>query len=416
MRKTLEFLALALYFAILELRYIFGSGAVMSASTISIKKYLTLSTVFLGLALFLPSAAHAGFGWTPAPSASPSSSHESSAAKKSTPSAVAGPLTPEPDSVSTLPVPVGPVETGPLTSASSLTPPAPHDTPEAGMKTMSGGKIVETKPTSPASEPTETPSLEQPSSVTPVLLPPSQTAEKIEWAPTPAVKETLPLQGFGKDLPLVLALRQIVPVDYAYGFASNDLAGTRIDWQGGKPWPSVLSDSLSAAGLRADISGKAVLISKIAGYAPITPTPETAPQNDLPVSPAPVEASKAEPLPLTDMQAETAEAEVQQPAVAPAEAQKPVPQVIKNAASKFVWTARPGATLKEVLSDWSRTAKVELDWVTPYDYPIGNAFTFKGTFEQAVDSLLGTYSRESPRPRGRLYPNLPEGPSVLIVN
>jgi hypothetical protein len=72
---------------------------------------------------------------------------------------------------------------------------------------------------------------------------------------------------------LVLALRQIVPVDYAYGFASNDLAGTRIDWQGGKPWPSVLSDSLSAAGLRADISDKAVLISKMAGYAPITPAP-----------------------------------------------------------------------------------------------------------------------------------------------
>jgi hypothetical protein len=101
---------------------------------------------------------------------------------------------------------------------------------------------------------------------------------------------------------------------------------------------------------------------------------------------------------------------------APVEAEKPVPQVIKNTASKFVWTARPGATLKDVLSDWSKTAKVELDWVTPYDYPIGNAFTFKGTFEQAVDSLLGTYSRESPRPRGRLYPNLPEGPSVLMVN
>jgi hypothetical protein len=409
MRKTLEFSALALYFAILELRYIFGSGAVMSASTISIKKYLTLSAVFLGLVLFLPSAAHAGFGWTPAPSAAPSSSHESTTANKSTPPAVAGPLTPEPDSANTLPVPVGPVETGPLTSASSLTPPAPHNTPEAGMKTMSGGKIVEAKPTSPAAESIETPSLEQPSSVTPVVPSPSQAAEKIEWAPTPAVKETLPLQGFGKDLPLVLALRQIVPVDYAYGFASNDLAGTRIDWQGGKPWPSVLSDSLSAAGLRADISDKAVLISKMAGYAPITPTLETVPQNDLPVpvSPAPAETSESQPLPLTD--APTAQS-------APMGAEKPVPQVIKSAASKFVWTARPGATLKEVLSDWSKTAKVELDWVTPYDYPIGNAFTFKGTFEQAVDSLLGTYSRESPRPRGRLYPNLPEGPSVLMVN
>ncbi len=394
----------------------------MSASTaISIKKYLTVNTVVFGLALFLPSAAHAGFGWTPAPS----SSHESTATKEAVPSAVAGPLTPEPDSVNNLPVPVKPVETGPLNSASPLTPPAPKNAPEAGMKTMSGGKIVEAKPTSPAPEPIETPSLEQPSSVTPVLLPPSQTsekiewapapsqaAEKIEWAPAPTAKGTLPLQGFGKDLPLVFALRQIVPVDYAYGFASNDLAGTRINWQGGKPWPSVLSDSLSAAGLRADIRGKAVLISKMAGYTPLTPAPKTVPQNNLPapVSSAPAETSKTQPLPLVKEKTDTPIAQT-----ASVVAEKPVPQVI-NTASKFVWTARPGTTLKEVLSDWSKTAKVELDWVTPYDYPIGNAFTFKGTFEQAVDSLLGTYSQESPRPRGRLYPNLPEGPSVLMVN
>lgn len=393
----------------------------MSTSTTNIKKYLTVTTVFFGLAFFLPSAAHAGFGWTPAPS---SPSHESAPAKGPNPAPVSGPLTPEPDSAGTLPVPVGPVETGPLTPT-----PAPENTTTAGMKTMSGGKVVEEKPVSPAPESLETPSLEeQPtptasSSVAPSApSSPPQTAEKIEWAAPPAVKETLPLQGFGKDLPLVMALRQIVPVDYAYGFASNDLAGTRIDWQGGKPWPSVLSDSLSAAGLRADISGKAVLISKMAEYAPLTPTPEAVSPNNLlpvPVSSSATETNEVQPLPLTDAQPAIPVPATAKSVEAPspvAETEKPVPQVIENAASKFMWTARPGATLKDVLSDWSKTAKVELDWVTPYDYPIGNAFTFKGTFEQAVDSLLGTYSQESPRPRGRLYPNLPEGPSVLMVN
>ena len=42
--------------------------------------------------------------------------------------------------------------------------------------------------------------------------------------------------GFGTDMPLALALRQIVPADYAFSFGENVNPGYRVSWSGGKAW------------------------------------------------------------------------------------------------------------------------------------------------------------------------------------
>ncbi len=70
--------------------------------------------------------------------------------------------------------------------------------------------------------------------------------------------------GFGRDLPLALALSQVVPAEYSYSFGLNVDAGTTVSWQGGKPWNEVLQDMLSQSGLRADLRGKQVMV-KTAG-------------------------------------------------------------------------------------------------------------------------------------------------------
>ncbi len=66
--------------------------------------------------------------------------------------------------------------------------------------------------------------------------------------------------GFGRDLPLALALSQVIPADYTYSFGQNVDLGTTVSWQGGKPWNEVLRDMLSQTGLKADISGNQVSI------------------------------------------------------------------------------------------------------------------------------------------------------------
>lgn len=69
--------------------------------------------------------------------------------------------------------------------------------------------------------------------------------------------------GFGRDLPLALALSQVVPPNYAYSFAEDDSAGMTVSWEGGKPWDQVLDDMLSSQGLMATIDEekKKVIIS-----------------------------------------------------------------------------------------------------------------------------------------------------------
>ena len=66
--------------------------------------------------------------------------------------------------------------------------------------------------------------------------------------------------GFGRDLPLALALSQIVPPEYSYAFGETVDTGAIVSWQGGKPWDKVLEDMLAPAGLMAVIQNNQVTI------------------------------------------------------------------------------------------------------------------------------------------------------------
>lgn len=69
--------------------------------------------------------------------------------------------------------------------------------------------------------------------------------------------------GFGRDLPLALALSQVVPAEYSYAFAQNVNVGTMVSWQGGKPWNVVLDEMLAPNGMKADIQDGQVVIKNV---------------------------------------------------------------------------------------------------------------------------------------------------------
>lgn len=79
------------------------------------------------------------------------------------------------------------------------------------------------------------------------------------------------------------------------------------------------------------------------------------------------------------------------------------------------WSADAGATLRSVLSRWSREAGVQLYWSSEYDYPLQADVMLNGTYEKAVSTLLDGMRDAQPRPLGRLHPNPPDGPAVLII-
>lgn len=77
------------------------------------------------------------------------------------------------------------------------------------------------------------------------------------------------------------------------------------------------------------------------------------------------------------------------------------------------WQAIKGATLRQVLEQWTRQASVDLEWGTEFDYPLLTSFRAEGAFEDALKKLLDAFSESTPRPYGRLHRN--GGHSVLVI-
>lgn len=109
-------------------------------------------------------------------------------------------------------------------------------------------------------------------------LPPSATvpAPFVEGLPPQHIMPPLPpsaampapiinydiTDGFGNDVPLAIALTEIVPASYAYAFGDNVNAGERVSWTGGKPWPDTLVDMIMPLGLKIDVQGRMVVIRR----------------------------------------------------------------------------------------------------------------------------------------------------------
>lgn len=69
--------------------------------------------------------------------------------------------------------------------------------------------------------------------------------------------------GFGREVPLSFAVRQVVPTGVSVTFAGDvEPDAVLVDWQGGRPWPDVLRYLLRRAGLQAAFRPGAVFIKR----------------------------------------------------------------------------------------------------------------------------------------------------------
>lgn len=77
------------------------------------------------------------------------------------------------------------------------------------------------------------------------------------------------VSGFGEGMPLVIALQQVVPAGYQFAFAPDVNPGIAVSWEGGKPWPAVLTQTLAAEGLAYHVrSGNVVMVTAQGAQAP----------------------------------------------------------------------------------------------------------------------------------------------------
>ncbi len=207
-----------------------------------------------------------------------------------------------------------------------------------------------------------------------------------------------PISGFGTDLPLAIALGQIVPPQYGYVPMGNIDLGKRVSWNGeGRPWNIVLDDMLRPEGLESEVQGNKVLLQRIGtrhqratAIVDTTVIDGTAAQKTIA---APPSSPETPPTTLT-ITTEPTEAKQKLAEVPPAPAQ---PRMASTAPSynapsynkgERLWQAAQGESLRTILTAWSQRAGFALVWQSPKDFNVNSDILVTGSFENALDILM----------------------------
>ncbi len=482
-------------------------------NTVSAKKLMGHVSGFAlavaGVAIF-STAAQAGFEWTPPvkPVAAPVAQTD-------------GALMPEMPAI-----PRDHVETIDMTAAVTAAPeaPVPAYVPAHSPVSAPASPLLQPAPHIPSNPfPVAAPVEDAPRAPARTLAPDTiSSAPLASSTPSPSSSAYENAEGFGSDIPLALAMRQIVPAQFAYVFSGNVDQGTRVTWNGGKPWNDVLADAIRPQGLDLSVSGQTVRVFP-QGQMPVAAAPLSASASNAPMltgisddasagseparevyvrrnsssGPVPAERAPGEPAVTTANTPVVLTAEsvankpkekssfwshfgldssdtttirnedktVTQPSVAAPKAAAAVDaaaapayvphtpsasgqgqlvsemhdsqmyesqineplsltsapvaaEKISTAGNPYMmnsWRAEKGDSLRNVLQGWSDNAGVQLQWSAPADYVLAEQVRIQGSYTDALGEVLGAYDENGPRPLGRLHPNLPAGPSVLII-
>lgn len=195
--------------------------------------------------------------------------------------------------------------------------------------------------------------------------------------PAPAAPMTFDdVVGFGSDMPLALALRQVVPPEFSFAFGDGVNPGYRVSWNGGKPWNEVVSEMIEPLNLRATITAKTVHIQT------------ASPENHSAAKPAQPEQNfaTAETIQANDPGELAALQRLETQAAQEIAALKPAAG--ENTGAVVRWEAKKGESLKQTLSNWAESAQVSLVWKAAHDYTLESDVTINNSFRGAVNDLL----------------------------
>lgn len=251
------------------------------------------------------------------------------------------------------------------------------------------------------------------------------------------------LQGFANDVPLELALKQIVPPSYSFRAAPGVDMNALVSWHGGQGWRETLQAVLVSQNLAVYEQGSSLMIVQAAAQPAPAPMGEPAPLAYMPDSNVPSSVVPSQPvMPAPQDQASLAVSAPQNMADIPlaAPAQGGVvggeaynlagpdlmlgqPSVVSpdqygaslNAAPQEEWRADKGETLKKVLEEWSERSGVQLAWQAEYDYPLQASVKYTGSFEDAVRSILVAFQEAQPQPIASLHKTGDDAQTVLVV-
>lgn len=222
--------------------------------------------------------------------------------------------------------------------------------------------------------------------------PVAQAAPMVPTATDTSMPRLAVIEGFGNNIPLSLAMEQIIPADFAVTYQDQPDPDMNVSWSGGRAWNKALEDAIYAHGYRVMVAGKTVTIFK-AGRGPGTSQPTLTPAESAPVA--------------------TPEGVVvPAPAMAAPVAAAPSGYQPQNVA---IFSGRAGENARDVLARWADQVGIQLVWEAGDQFVLADATAYNATFARATEQLLGQFRGQPARPIAELHPNAPTGPVVLNV-
>lgn len=102
--------------------------------------------------------------------------------------------------------------------------------------------------------------LQSPAPVAPMASGPAGDASPDEPPPPPPRPRYSIARGFGNDVPLSFAAKQIVPPSFRVVYRTGVDPDARVTWTGGKPWNQALGAALRPLGLHMVLNGRTLTI------------------------------------------------------------------------------------------------------------------------------------------------------------
>ena len=261
---------------------------------------------------------------------------------------------------------------------------------------------------------------EEPVPGTPVVTPPAHTPEPapavkeaplpevpqtpVPQAPTPHKEELSKASGDSRMMPIITAVRTVLPVKWQYSIQGTELRQKQVPYPKNIPWRKALMDMATATDSTVDINAKARLVTftpKGMSSAPALANSAAPSQSESPVVATALAdaAATSKSAPATTKPETPATPKVETTSI-PA---SPAVTIVAEPVSLPEWHLSQGS-LRTQLDVWANRASYQLVWNADTDLDMQSRATFRGNFISAVTQLFeGLHAAGFPL-RATFYP------------
>lgn len=248
---------------------------------------------------------------------------------------------------------------------------------------------------------------------------------------------TQTFDGFGKDIPLSNAVKQIVPDSWTVKYDDGVDTSKNISWNAAQDWQTALKNATNKSGLEVKFENNIVEISKITetkSYAnvPVEKEEKMPPKKN--ENKKYSQPKKPEKSTVVQQNNESENKEiggggfvitpyktnVNNQNTAKTETTKTENgfkpysgKVSKDTENKTdMYSVKAGETLNRVLKDWTNKAGWKLVWNIEYNYPIKADAAFGNDFVEAIQNLINSLKNARPQPTVEIF----KGNKVIVIS